>query len=420
MQLFADLHIHSRFSRACSTALNLDNLVKWAKIKGLQILGTGDFTHPGWLAELKQTLHTEQEQLFLYKDIFFLLTTEVSNIFEYQKNVKKVHHVILAPNFEVVEQINSFLSKYGNLSVDGRPTLFLSPPEMLEGLNQISSKIEVFPAHIWTPHFSLFGSNSGFDSLDDCYQDKKHKIHAIETGMSSDPAMNWRLSELDDLQILSFSDSHSFWPWRLGREATIFDLAKPSYENILTAIRSGVGLTGTVETSPAYGKYHADGHRACGVWLEPEQSEKYKNRCPKCGKPLTIGVLNRVEQLADRPRDFLPKHRPPFFTLLPLSELIASCLHTSPSSKSVFALYEKLLNAFGSEFEVLMNVPKEDLEKVSGEKLANLIIANRENKLHVRPGYDGVYGKLILDDEVENFNDAVQKNLSQKSLFDFE
>ena len=412
MQLFADLHIHSRFSRACSSALSLGTLSKWAKIKGLRILGTGDFSHPDWLAELKQNLTKEDSGLFRYNETYFLLTTEVSNIFTFQDKIKKVHHVILAPDFETVEQLNDYLSKFGNLKEDGRPTLSLSPPEMLEHFSEISDQIEVIPAHIWTPHFSLFGSNSGFDNIEDCYRDKLDKIHAIETGMSSDPKMNWRLSQLDKVQILSFSDSHSFWPWRLGREATIFDLRELTYKNILAAIRTGEGLAGTIETSPSYGKYHADGHRKCGIWLEPSQALKYGNRCPKCHKLLTIGVLHRVEQLADRPADFKPKNRPPFWTLLPLSELIAASYRTTLSTKIVQKVYDDLIKSFASEFEILLNTPKDELEKIVEPKLANLIILNRSGNLEVRPGYDGVYGQLILEESQES-------KVDQKSLLDY-
>ncbi|MEM2873944.1 MAG: endonuclease Q family protein [Candidatus Nanoarchaeia archaeon] len=418
MRLFADLHIHSRFSKACSQDLNLQNLERWALIKGLHILGTGDFTHPTWLNELKQNLQqVTDDGIFSYGKINFILTTEISNVYELDGKIKKIHHILLVPSFEVAEQINDYLSKFTNLSVDGRPTVRIASPKLVEDIKSISSKIEIIPAHAWTPHFALFGSKSGFDSLKECYEDKANEIHAIESGMSSDPAMNWRLSALDKIQIVSFSDAHSYWPWRIGREATIFD-TELKYNKIINAIRTGEGLAGTIETSPEYGKYHFDGHRNCGVWMEPQQSKKYNNRCPKCGKPLTIGVLNRVEQLADRPANYKPEKRPPFYTLLPLAELLAASLGTkSVTAKPVLQIYNEMLERFSSEYAILMEAPPEQLSEIVTDDIVELIIKNRFGKLTVQPGYDGVYGKLLLE---KNASNKMQQMASeQKSLFDY-
>ncbi|HKZ50064.1 MAG TPA: endonuclease Q family protein, partial [Candidatus Nanoarchaeia archaeon] len=295
---------------------------------------------------------------------------------------------------------------------DGRPILKLNSIEFVENLKKISKEIEIICAHAWTPWFGIFGSKSGFDSLKECYQDKVNEIHAIETGMSSTPDMNWRLSSLDNVQLVSFSDSHSFWPWRIGREATIFDIDL-DYRKLQRAIQTGEGLTGTVETWAEYGKYHLDGHRDCGVWYEPEQSKKYNYRCPKCRKKLTIGVLNRVEQLADRPLGYKPKGKPDFHTLLPLAELIAGYLRTpSVASKQVLKVYNEMLAKFPSEFHIMLDASAEQLYEATKPKLAELILLNRAAKLTVQPGYDGVYGKLLLDEkEIEQPRFAGQKSL---------
>ncbi len=414
MRIISDLHIHSRFSRACSPDLNLQNLEKWALLKGLNLLGTGDFTHPLWLNELKQQLQPKEKGIFSFGNMNFLLTTEISNVYTVNEKTKKVHHVVISPSFEVAEQINEYLSKFCNMSSDGRPTVKIPCPDFVEKLKSISADVEIIPAHAWTPHFSLFGSKSGFNSIEECYQDAKKHIHAIETGMSSDPAMNWRLSQLDNIQLVSFSDSHSFWPWRIGREATIFSTGF-DYDKIIGAIRTGEGLAGTVETDPGYGKYHYDGHRNCNVWMEPEQSRKYNNRCPKCGKSLTIGVLNRVEELADRPVDYKPKGRPPFYTLLPLAELLAAVLGAkNVTAKPVLQLYNEMLKKFSSEYSILLETPQEKLAEAVGDKTAELIMQNKQGKLTIQPGYDGVYGKLLLEK-----NEKAEQFAGQKSIFDY-
>ncbi len=399
--LFADLHLHGPYSRGTSKNLSFENLEIYAKKKGLSILGTGDFTHPKWLDEIKRLRYDEEKQLFFSESGFpFLLSVEISNVYRDDVKVRKVHQVVLASDLEIVEQVREELSRFGNLNIDGRPTLNLSLPESVEILKGISRDIEVFPAHAWTPWFGVFGSKSGFDSLKEAYQDKVKEIHALETGLSSDPPMNWRLSELDRINLVSFSDSHSYWPWRIGREATIFD-CDLSYKAIVNAIRTGEGLVGTVEVDPSYGKYHWDGHRNCGVFLKPSEAKKFGNVCPVCRKPLTLGVLHRVEELADRPEGFRPKNAKTFYEVLPLAVLIANYYNTEPSTKKVQDIYSSLLE-LGNEFYVLLEASEEELDKkLDDKRLVSLILANREGKLKVQPGYDGVYGKLILDGDVK-------------------
>ena len=401
MNIIADLHIHSKYSRACSTALDIANLEKWARIKGLGLLGTGDFTHPKWSKEIKKHLSEDESGILRTKTNFpFALQTEISLIYTDEDKGRRVHHVILAPNLEVVSQITEYLLTHGRIDYDGRP-IFKIPSDMfVYELRKISKDIEVIPAHIWTPWFGMFGSKSGFDSMKECFKDQEKHVHAIETGISSDPAMNWRLSQLDKKQIVSFSDSHSFWPWRIGREATIFDLKKFNYKNLLKAIRTGNGLSGTIEVDPAYGKYHFDGHRNCNIMTSPAQSIKMKNFCPECRKELTLGVAHRVEELADRPQGYKLKNAKPYYSMLPLSEIISAMKGKAMITKAVWTDYDKLRKRFGSEYDILLKTSQERLSEEVHPKIAELIIKNRQGKLKVNPGYDGVYGEL----EVESLN----------------
>ena len=395
----ADLQIHSKYSRATSKNMDLDEITKYAKIKGLDVVGTGDFTHPLWLKELKQKLIDVNNGVYMYDDVMFILTGEISLIYTQGGKQRRVHHVILAPNFSVLDQINEWLDKKGRRDYDGRPIFGFNSVELVENLMSISKDIEIIPAHAWTPWYGIFGSMSGFDSLEECFRDKTKYIHTIETGMSSDPALNWRISALDDITLTSNSDAHSAWPWRLGREANVFDFREITYDNVIGAFRTRKDFAFTIETSPSYGKYHYDGHRACNFSCSPEQSKKLKEVCPKCGKKLTIGVMYRVEQLADREEGFVPKGMVPFKTLIPLSEVIAAVFDTEVFSKKVWEVYNRLIDRFDNEFNILLNVPADELKKTVDEKLAELIIKNRENKLHIEPGYDGVYGKLIIKEE---------------------
>ena len=390
MKIISDLHVHSRFSRATSNTINIPNLEKYAKIKGLNLLGTGDFTHPEWIKELKNELTEDGSGILKTKTGFnFLLQTEISLIYSQDGKGRRVHNIVLAKNLDIVDQINTQLRKKGRLDYDGRPIFGISCVEFVEFMKNIDKGIEIIPAHIWTPWFSMFGSNSGFDSIKECFKEKTDEIHAIETGLSSDPAMNWRLSQLDNLSIVSFSDLHSYWPWRIGREATIFN-CKLDYDEIIKSLRNK-SIEMTIEVDPNYGKYHLDGHRACNVCLEPKESLKNKNICPKCKRPLTVGVLQRVEHLADRNEGFKPKDAVPFKSLIPLSEILSALLGTALSSQKTWKEYNNLINKFGSELNVLLEAEKKELEKTANEKIAEAIISNREGKIKIKPGYDGVY-----------------------------
>jgi uncharacterized protein (TIGR00375 family) len=402
--LFADLHIHSKYSRATSSNMDLKGISQGSKIKGLNLIGTGDFSHPLWFKELKNNLsETNFEGLYEYENIFYILSNEISLIYTQDGKGRRVHNIILAPNFEVAEQINDYLGKKGRLNYDGRPIFGFTCPELVENMMSISKDIMIIPAHIFTPWFSIFGSMSGFDSVEECFADKVKHIHALETGLSSDPAMNWRLSKLDKYTLVSFSDSHSPYPWRLGRECCVFDIEKPEYSKITNAIikKNKNEFLYTIEFFPEEGKYHFDGHRNCNFSCSPEESIKMKNICPVCHKQLTIGVAHRVEELADRPNGFRPKDAIPFKSLVPLSELIAAVLGYQAFSKKVQEMHNLLIDRFGSEFNVMLNIEKRDLEKVVSEKIADIIIRNRLGKIKVKPGFDGVYGTLILEKDDE-------------------
>ncbi len=395
--LFADLHIHSRFSRACSTNITFDNLVKWAKIKGLNLLGTGDFTHPAWIKEIREKLINNGKGFYYYQDFPFIITGEISLVYT-QERGRRIHLVILVPNLEVAEKINSYLDTKGRRDYDGRPIFSISGEEFVKQMKNISDEIEIIPAHAWTPWFGIFGSMSGFDSLKECFKEQMANIHAIETGMSSDPEMNWRIKELEDKAIVSFSDAHSFWPFRLGREATVFRKTD-SYSEIIKQIRDRT-FTATIETDPAYGKYHWDGHRNCNFSCSPDESRKLNSICPVCKKPMTIGVDNRVEQIASYPSGFRAKNAKPFYKLLPLQEVLALALGSTLQSKSVWREYNMLIENFGNEFNILLNVSKEEFSgKKTDDKIIELILRNRQEKIKVTPGFDGEYGKAMAGEK---------------------
>lgn len=411
--MIADLHIHSRYSQGCSRNIDLDNLEKYAKIKGVDLLGTGDFTHPSWIKEIDEKL-TEENGILKSKSGFpFLWQTEISLMYSQDGKGRRVHHVVLAPNREVVNQITEALVKKAGrvLDYDGRPIFGFSSIEFVDVMRSISDKIEIIPAHIWTSWFGILGSKSGFDSVQECFQEKSKYIHAIETGLSSDPPMNWRISNLDKYNLVSFSDNHSFWPWRLSREATIFD-CDIDYDLILKAIRTGDGLKGTVEVKPEYGKYHWDGHRNCGICLSPKESKELNRICPKCGKPLTIGVEYRVGELADRDEGFVRKDKKEFFDVIPLTELIVYNENVKQlGGVKVWKVYNQLIEKFGNEYNILLKVSEEELVRVAGERLAKLILLNRNMKLNIKPGYDGVYGEIIENGFERSSFKKVQKNL---------
>jgi uncharacterized protein (TIGR00375 family) len=386
--------------------MSIEEIARFAKIKGLNLVGTGDFTHPKWLREIQEIL-TQEQNTGLYRvasnpnsPVHFMLTTEVCTIFDFGNESKKVHHVILTPSIEVAVQINDALNRYGDLSADGRPMLNMTAPHLVEEVMQTSSENMIFPAHAWTPWFSVFGAFSGFDSIEECYQDMTRHICALETGLSSDPPMNWRLSKLDRFALVSNSDCHSFWPWRLGREANVFELDEISYSEVVDAVRSKdpARFRFTIETDPAYGKYHWTGHRNCNVSLSAQEAQKLGNICPVCRRKLTKGVEQRVEELADRPAGYKLNNAPGFMRLLPLSEIIAAVLNVdSPSTQEVWKIYNLLINKFGNEYAVLIDASKDVLSEVVEAQIADAILRVRAGSIIVVPGYDGVYGKLILD-----------------------
>lgn len=405
--------------------MDLANIDKWARIKGIDVVSTGDFTHPEWLKQIKEKLEPAEPGLFKLKSIYkqknnhlensddprFILGTEISTIYSKAGRVRKIHSLIFLPDISAVERFNVQLGWIGNLKSDGRPILGLDVKELLKISLDASPDAMFVPAHIWTPWFSVFGSRSGFDSLEEAFGDLADNIYAVETGLSSDPPMNWRLSALDRTTLISNSDAHS--PRKLGREANVLE-SELSYKSITDAIKEGnpEKLLFTIEFFPQEGKYHFDGHRKCNVLFSPAESRKHKGICPKCGQPLTLGVMYRVEQLADRPKDYKPENRPAYKSLIPLEEIIAEKLGQNPGTKAVDKEYKKLIQIFGSEFALLLDASFEQIKSQSDYLMAEAIKKVRENNLDIEPGYDGVFGKIKI------FNQDERKNLSsQKSLF---
>lgn len=410
---YADLHIHSKFSRATSKDMSLETIEQWAQLKGIKLIGTGDFTHPQWLKEIELKLNEEGNGLLTLKkeyrldvpdsckeEIFFILSSEISCIYQKNGKLRKVHLVILSPSLKDATKINYTLSQIGSLVSDGRPILGIDAKEAMKIILEISPATMIIPAHVWTPHFSVFGSQSGFDSLEECFEDLTPYIYAIETGLSSDPPMNWRLSKLDKVTLISNSDAHS--PAKIGREANIFD-TELNYKAIAESIKTGKGFLGTVEFFPEEGKYHYDGHRICGIRLSPKESIRRNYLCPVCGKKVTIGVMHRVETLADRPEGFKSSKALPFKSIIPLPEIIAEMKNTSTQSKSVFDTYMKVLYKFGSEYDILLHKDLTEIEKFD-PKLAEGIVRMRSGKVFVEAGYDGEYGKIKVFGEPAKSN----------------
>ena len=407
MKIIADLHIHSRFSMATSKEGTPENLDFWARKKGISLIGTGDFTHPVWREELKERLVSEGNGLYRLRDAYvkeesrkfpgegtrFVVSGEISSIYKKNGKTRKVHNVILLPSLEAADAMAQRLEKIGNIHSDGRPILGMDSHDLLEMMLDVCPEGILIPAHIWTPHFSVLGAKSGFDSVEECFEELAPYIHALETGLSSDPAMNWRISKLDRYQLVSNSDAHS--PSKLGREANLLDI-DCSYEGLYRAIQTGEGLEGTVEFFPEEGKYHFDGHRKCGVSLSPVEAERLGGICPVCGKKLTMGVDHRVEQLADRAEGFVKKDGKKYESLVPLPEVISACMGYSTASKKVQGCFEQMLQTLGTEFDILRNVPAEDIKTCAGERLAEGIENVRTGKVKRIPGYDGEYGKIQL------------------------
>jgi uncharacterized protein (TIGR00375 family) len=399
MRFIADFHIHSKFSRATSRDMEVETLARWAKKKGIALLGTGDFTHPTYFTELRSKLEPSGVGLFRLKKgdqgIQYILTTEVSNIYPQNEKVRRIHNLIFAPSFEVVEAIRSKLGNLGKLSSDGRPIFSFPAKDLVQMILNISPDCLIIPAHAWTPWFSMFGANSGFDSIEECFGEMSPHIRAIETGLSSDPEMNWRLSALDPITLISNSDAHS--PNRLGREANAFDCAL-DYNEIIGAIRNKDRrkLLFTIEFFPEEGKYHYDGHRQCGVIFSPTQTKTNQFLCPKCHKKLTVGVMHRVEELADRPEGFIPKNAIPSIHLIPLEEIIAEALGVRVGTKAVDGEYERLIDKGGSEFRILLDTMPDELASFVPPNILNGIVRMRQGKVSIIPGHDGVYGKITL------------------------
>lgn len=408
--MIADLHIHSRFSMATSKEGTPENLDFWARKKGISLIGTGDFTHPVWREELKERLVSEGNGLYRLRDEYvkeesrkfpgegtrFVVSGEISSIYKKNGKTRKVHNVILLPSLEAADAMAQRLEKIGNIHSDGRPILGMDSHDLLEMMLDVCPEGILIPAHIWTPHFSVLGAKSGFDSVEECFEELAPYIHALETGLSSDPAMNWRISKLDRYQLVSNSDAHS--PSKLGREANLLDI-DCSYEGLYRAIQTGEGLEGTVEFFPEEGKYHFDGHRKCGVSLSPVEAERLGGICPVCGKKLTMGVDHRVEQLADRAEGFVKKDGKKYESLVPLPEVISACMGYSTASKKVQGCFEQMIQTLGTEFDILRNVPSEDIKSCAGERIAEGIENVRTGNVKRIPGYDGEYGKIELFEE---------------------
>jgi DNA helicase-2/ATP-dependent DNA helicase PcrA len=424
MRLVADLHVHSRYSRATSSEADLAGYYRWARVKGIDIVGTGDFTHPRWAAELASSLQ-EKDGLFVLRnppresavegvspadrDVRFVLTAEISSIYKKNGFVRKVHSLLVVRTLDDARRLAVRLAAIGNIASDGRPILGLDPKDLLSILLETAPDGFLIPAHIWTPWFSLFGSKSGFDRIEDCFEELTPHIFALETGLSSDPAMNWRWSALDRYRLVSNSDAHS--PGNLGREANLLDVDL-SWDGLTSALRTGAGFLGTVEFYPEEGKYHYDGHRKCGVCMDPEQTIRAQGDCPVCGKPLTVGVLSRVLGLADRPEARQPRASEGFRSQIPLPEVLSELTGMGSSSRAVSAVYARLIGSFGSEFACLMDAPVEDIGRRHGSLLAEAIRRMREGKTNPTPGYDGEFGVVRVFEPRE-----LEKLRGQDELF---
>ena len=435
MRVIADFHIHSPYSRAVSKEMTLENLDRWAAMKGITVMGTGDFTHPKWIREINDKLEPGEEGLYVLKSQLqstkfqtnskfhpagsgtksktrFMLTVEISSIYSKGGKTRRIHNLIFAPSVATVEKINTQLGWLGNIKSDGRPILGLDSKELAKIVFNIDPEAVIVPAHAWTPWFSIFGSMSGFDSIAECFEEFTPQIFAIETGLSSDPAMNWRLSKLDDIALISNSDSHSLQ--RIGREANVFD-CELSYSGIMAAIKSRdpKQFLFTVEFFPEEGRYHYDGHSEHKVRMSPEETRKTCGKCPTCGRKVTVGVMSRVEALSDRPAGSKPARAIPFKSMVPLDEIIGEAFDLGVSSKKVKAEYLRLINDIGSEFKVLLEASEAELRSSAGPEVAEGIMRVRDGRVKIEPGYDGEYGEIKIFDESDRKNFRV----SQKLLF---
>ncbi|MEW6679789.1 MAG: endonuclease Q family protein [bacterium] len=409
MEFIADFHLHSKYSRATSADMDIPEMARFAKLKGISLLGSSDFTHPVWLSNLKAHLKEIEGNLFEHNGIKFILTSEVSNIYKDKEKLAKVHIIIFSPSFEICDRINEKLQRYGSLFADGRPTLSLSSPDLVKMLLDIDSRIFIVPAHIWTPHFSVFGANSGFNSISECFKEESPHIYCLETGLSSDPKMNWRLSMLDKYTLISNSDAHS--PAKIGREANVFN-CEISYNAIISVLKNKdkSKFLKTLEFFPEEGKYHYDGHRNCQISLSPDETKKLNLKCPKCGKKLTIGVMHRVCELSDRDPDFIPENSIPYKNLIPLDEIIGGALEKEPTSVVVKREYLSMVENIGTEFDILLKKSENELKKGVSQRIFEGIMNVRKGMVDIEPGYDGVYGRIEIFKKGE-------KKPEQMSLF---
>ena len=401
MEFYADLHLHSHYSMATSKDCIPPIMAQWAQRKGLRLIGTGDCTHPGWRRELRDWLVPAEDGFYRLKDglspaVRFVVTGEISTVFKRADQTRKVHSLVVLPSLEAADQIAAQLERIGNLGADGRPILKLDCYDLLAMCLEACPEVIFIPAHIWTPHYSVLGAFSRFQSMEECFGDLASQIYAVETGLSSDTPMNWRVPALDRFTLVSNSDAHS--PRNLAREATVF-ACDPGYGPLLQALKTGAGFVGTIEFYPEEGKYHYDGHRKCGVSLHPRETNEFGGRCPVCGKKLTVGVLHRIESLTDkeRPAGFEPRHAPRFERLVPLADLLAATLKIGVQSKKVVARYDDLLREFQSELAVLREVAPEEIKRVAGPEAAMAVARSRSGQLEVIPGFDGEYGRIMVN-----------------------
>lgn len=445
MDYLSDLHLHSKYSRAVSPSMNLDIMAKFAREKGLNLLSISDFTHPVWLKEVKAKLKETHEGIYELSDeidfpkpVYFLFSTEIASIYKQGGKLRRIHNLIFAPNLETVEKINAELIRRGaNLNADGRPIIGLSSKALLELILEIDKNCMLVPCHVWTPHFGVYGSKSGFDSLTECFEDLEKYVYGIETGISSDPEMNWRIKELQKRSILSFSDAHS--PANMAREATAFTLSEIAYSNVKKAIERKGGaenrISYTVEFYPEEGKYHFSGHRNCGVTLSPSEIAQESNICPVCKRELTEGVAIRIDQLAGPNfyKDYeeklsplgikwytdLAKHHPPYVKLVRLIQIVAEGIGSTVASQKSIAIYTNLMQEFGVELDILLKTSLADISRVAGHKIAEGVGRVRKGEIEIRPGFDGEYGKVKIFSDETNANPPKENNISSQIGIDF-
>ncbi len=418
MKIFADFHIHSRYSRACSKDLTPANLSLWAKKKGIQVLGTGDFTHPKWVNELEESFEESLPGLYCLRGEktgpYFLFTAEVASIYKQGDKTRRVHNLLFAPSLEAVKKVNNALEKRGaNLKSDGRPIFKITCEELMKLCKDADSRMEIIPAHAWTPHFGIFGSMSGFNSIGEAFGDYAKYVFAIETGLSSDPKMNWQVGQLNNIALISNSDAHSLR--KLGREANVFEIAENelSFDKIIKVIKNNnpKDFLNTIEFFPEEGKYHLDGHADCKFSCLPRETKKMGDVCPKCGKKLLKGVLNRVEMLSDR---VVEKGRIPYKSIIPLEEVIAESMGVGVNSKKVVEAYEKMVSMY-SEFNILLDLERTELEAISNQVITESVLRVREGRVSIEPGYDGIFGKIEIYTNTER--EKILKKPKQIELF---